>query len=335
MSDRTHPRVRKWSLVLSSLSLTPDAGLEVFRDRRAADPRLPVERLRKARAILDAAAQAVESAEAGRWSRLEQAYELLARDAAFDPGATFDEPAPPGPMRSASEAMPDAKPSAAQAVATSSGPSPAFEPLPSAPPLAVAFVAAPTAPQSPKASSRPEPSIPLSSPGPLQPPSAPLPAEPVIVARPVSAPPRQAFTGAMAAFPDSASQLPFARSSPPSVGQRAARPRDETPGTVLPFGQKGGAAASPVAGTSAGPASSRGATVPPSLTVAQFASFVVEREVYSAKRDEVRARYGIPSPESEEALDEGFRGRFARDPGALRVFEDVRARYRAWLATRG
>src|SRR5207244_611297 len=78
---RSHPRVRKWSLILSSLALTPDAGLGAFRERRAADPKLDVAKLRQARAILDAVAQAIDSTDAGRWQRLGRAFELLEKDA--------------------------------------------------------------------------------------------------------------------------------------------------------------------------------------------------------------------------------------------------------------
>ena len=103
----------------------------------------------------------------------------------------------------------------------------------------------------------------------------------------------------------------------------------EAPGTVLPFGQRGGAKRAAVS-----PPSSEARAVP-ALTLEQFASFVVEREVYPAKREEVRARYGIASSDAESALEQGFRERFAREPETERVFEDVRERYRAWLTTQG
>ena len=96
MTDpRSHPTVRGWSLLLSSLTLTPDAGLEAYRARRAGDPALDLEQLTRARGILDAVAQAIASKDRARWQRLDRAFAVLERDTVVsltEPTAAVDSP---------------------------------------------------------------------------------------------------------------------------------------------------------------------------------------------------------------------------------------------------
>ncbi|MBM4359268.1 MAG: hypothetical protein FJ096_14295 [Deltaproteobacteria bacterium] len=317
MADRSHLRVRKWSLLLSSLALTPDAGFEAFRERRAADPKLPVERLRMARTLLDAVAQAIESTEAGRWSRIEQAHAILVRDATFDPSVPVEEPAPPGPSRvvKASSAL------AVEAVAPLPGPS-----LPSPSVEPVAPLPGP---------SLPSPSVPL--PGPSLPsPSPPLPSVPSVpeasfhpsieVVAPSTSRGPVRVTGEMPAF-RGATELPFLGAGSDADPSRGKLAVFEAPGTVLPFARS--APTRPWA--SGGPSSA--AVSMPSLTLEQFASFTVERDLYPAKLGEVRGRYGIPSAEVEASLERSFLDRFAREPESRTTYEDVRARYRGWLTS--
>lgn len=347
MSDRSHPRVRKWSLVLSSLALTPDAGLETFRERRALDPRLPVERLRKARAVLDAVAQAIESVDAGRWSRIEQAFDLLGRDAAFDPSVPVMDDAPLGPPKVAkiSVATPTLAAPRAESEPSPLLPSPVhseasapidprpLEAAPLSPPAVMAERApgpslAPMIPEAEESASvASAPTVP--SPGPILPAvvassvAVSIATEPPKVRRPV------AVTGAMPAFQPEA-KLPFIGGGPRSPdADRAPVSTGEAPGTVLPFGGKKDATQPAAASDSP----MRPASLP-QLTVEQFASFVVERELYPATIDSVRTRYGIVSPEVESALERVFLDRFAREPAARQLYEDVRSRYRAWLESR-
>src|SRR5947207_545199 len=96
MEDPRRPKARTWSLLLSSLALTPDEGLAAFRERRLGDPRIELSKLRQARAILDSVAQALESRDAARWQRLTQAFELLAPD-----GPTASQPSDVSPRAAA------------------------------------------------------------------------------------------------------------------------------------------------------------------------------------------------------------------------------------------
>jgi hypothetical protein len=137
--DRSEPRHKKVALLLSSLALTPDAGLAALR-RRGADPELDDELLKKARALGDAVGHAILSRDAARWRRIADAARLLERDAREAPeeGATgaANEAAPPpasAPQRTA--APPRAAP-----------PSFAHPPPPTRPPVALRAVPIPAAP---------------------------------------------------------------------------------------------------------------------------------------------------------------------------------------------
>ncbi|MBW2455615.1 MAG: hypothetical protein JRI68_13940 [Deltaproteobacteria bacterium] len=75
--SRSDPETRKASLLLSGLVLTPDSGLEVFRDRRLADATLDLEHLRRARDILDVLGEAITTCEPARWAQVAQAWQAL------------------------------------------------------------------------------------------------------------------------------------------------------------------------------------------------------------------------------------------------------------------
>jgi hypothetical protein len=74
---RTDPETRKGSLLLSGLLMTPDNALKVFRDRRAANPNLDVDQLRRARDILDALYQAINSNDPAPWKRIDEAWKII------------------------------------------------------------------------------------------------------------------------------------------------------------------------------------------------------------------------------------------------------------------
>ncbi len=171
MTDpRSHPTVRGWSLLLSSLTLTPDAGLEAYRARRAGDPALDLEQLTRARGILDAVAQAIASKDRARWQRLDRAFAVLERDTVVsltEPTAAVPAPAtmPVAAMPVAAmpvAAMPVAPAMAAAGLAsaavpaTTAAPSPwsvavlasAGAPVPMLVPPPVGTVEAPPLPQS-------------------------------------------------------------------------------------------------------------------------------------------------------------------------------------------
>lgn len=94
MSARNDPTIRHGSLLISTLVLTPDGGLDAYRAQRVADPRATTEQLRRARAALDGIAFAIASNDQANWLRVEQAWAILRRNeatssepAALDPDA--------------------------------------------------------------------------------------------------------------------------------------------------------------------------------------------------------------------------------------------------------
>lgn len=350
MTDRSHPRVRKWSLLLSSLSLSPDSALESFRERRATDPRLPVERLRKAQALLDAVAQAIESTDEGRWSRLEQAHALLARDAPFD-SSVSDGSHEQASARSADvastghsaatrdELIPTSSP-AREAAAPSSLPRPDFTAanLAEEPRLDGASPPASGSPLAPSAVVSAAGSSPW-SPRSVQAPTAHLPTEPA------SSPPQGLVaaispqvvveqpdpltgidtTGEMSVL-RAEPELPFLPSSTGgALGLHRRLPSPGVLGSGMPFSRSSRDGLS-------GPTEAAEASA---LTVEQFASFVVERERYPANLDAVRARYGVATVRAEADLDRQFADRLRRDQAARRAYEEARARYQAWLDAQG
>src|SRR5688572_12886154 len=96
-TSRSDPDTRKASLLISGLVVTPDAGLDVFRDRRAADRTLDVAHLKRARDLLDAVSQAISSSDPKNWQRIERAWEALRAEApaAETPAAALDATAGP------------------------------------------------------------------------------------------------------------------------------------------------------------------------------------------------------------------------------------------------
>ena len=80
-ASRQDPRIRNGALLLSALVLSPDSALERYRDQRAGDPKLAVEKLQRARDVLDAVAFAIAAGEPARWSHIEEAWALVRDDA--------------------------------------------------------------------------------------------------------------------------------------------------------------------------------------------------------------------------------------------------------------
>jgi hypothetical protein len=97
--------IREGALLLSSLVLSPDGALERYRAQRSGDPKLDLEHLRHARELLDAVAFAITAGEAGRWSRIEQAWRAAREDAGRRPKPRSDKARKPAqaPARASSE----------------------------------------------------------------------------------------------------------------------------------------------------------------------------------------------------------------------------------------
>ncbi len=322
--SRGHPRVRKISLLLSSLALTPDAGLEAFRDRRAADPKVGLDKLKQARAILDAVGQAIDSTDAGRWGRLARAFELLEKDAVVVDATVEPKPAakPSKPPEAAAAptpiAMPPAKP-VPLAMPVPSAPKPiAMPPVAMPAPIAMPPVAmpAPIAMPSPPAAIPPPPLL-----GPAAPP-APVSDAPELEGTlsigdgPID-PTVLPFRGGVAPLPPSASNEP-----PHKAIGRTGLNKAYVPEEPLPFRSDAPAAAPAAAGS------------PVALDVQQYASFCVERELYPERADEVRSRYGVRDAIEEMALDARWRGQLDADPAARSELDQKRRAYREWLLTR-
>jgi hypothetical protein len=206
-AKRTTPEMRKASLLLSGLVLTPDSALDAFRKRRAADPELDDAHLRRARDLLDAIADALTSTDDEKWKRIERAWDVIqgnkpglatpappasavagpASGSAPASAPSSAAPATPGPTATPA---PDASPASVPA-APNSGPAPpppVGTPLPEdqAPPAMAA--AKPSA--SPWAKPAPQPAVappPVPASAPARPPSAPAPNAPATPAVTTSA----------------------------------------------------------------------------------------------------------------------------------------------------
>lgn len=267
MTDpRSHPTVRGWSLLLSSLTLTPDAGLEAYRARRAGDPALDLEQLTRARGILDAVAQAIASKDRARWQRLDRAFAVLERDTVVsltEPTAAVDSP-PKNPVPT-SAPEPAVMPVAAMPVAA----------MPVAPAMAAAGLASAAVPATTAAPSPWSVAV-LASAG------APV---PMLVPPPVGtveAPP----------LPQSIDET--------ALGEWPAL------GPLLPFVAAAGAAASTVTDRSGLPTvlpfKPARTIAPPSLTVQQLAAVAVDLELDPASAEAIRARYGLDEEHAKLAF---------------------------------
>ena len=91
-TSRAAAAVRRTALLLSALVGTPDRSLDVFRTRRAGNPDVAIDDLRRARDILDVLGSAIE-ARAGHaaWERVREAWRLLC---AGEPENVADQPPP-------------------------------------------------------------------------------------------------------------------------------------------------------------------------------------------------------------------------------------------------
>ncbi len=88
--------VRKASLFMSSLLLTPDDGLETFRERRVGNNELALDHLRRARDVLGHLYLALVSGGDDRLRRVERVWQLLGEGEPAGPAPPkLDLPAPP------------------------------------------------------------------------------------------------------------------------------------------------------------------------------------------------------------------------------------------------
>lgn len=153
---------RQASLLLSSLVLTPDSSLEVYRQRRAADGALDLEHLRRTRDILEQLSLAIRSTEPERWRRVARAWAALCQDApVVSAAASTAQDAPTARQSAASSEVAEPQAKADEAV-----------PAPAPPPAVPAPPPIPLAPARPPPIKRARPPVaPVSEPHP--PPAAP------------------------------------------------------------------------------------------------------------------------------------------------------------------
>jgi hypothetical protein len=331
MSDpRNDPKVRGWSLLLSSLALTPDVGLGSFRDRRAGDPKLDLEKLKVARGVLDAVAQAIESKDPGRWHRLERAFALLERDALLpldqaDGGKDTSSAIPAKQTTSPNAPAPSAEPASTMEQASQE--------------QAPALVAAPTPINTYALGGFVNPAAAVTPAGVPQPPRVFAPSALAVSPPPLAVPP-----------PVSKKPVP----SPIDINQAGGAGGDRT---VLPF--TGGPGVPPPMAADE-PHSDVGSTatvdavviddalpfvseedtvrapaaIALSLVLQPYASFCVERELYAGRISEVRARYGIADLATETTLDQKWQTVLGAD-ATLRADFDAKCKsYREWLLSR-
>jgi hypothetical protein len=92
--DPTTARRRKASILLGALMLTPEGGLEAFRERRA-NPTLDILDVRRARDVLEAICRILVEGGESSSALLEHAWRLLAEGEPPNEPARIEAPAPP------------------------------------------------------------------------------------------------------------------------------------------------------------------------------------------------------------------------------------------------
>ncbi len=331
---------RTYAMLLSGLVLTPDHGLALFRDRRVGDSKLDLERIRRARGILESLGAALGGGDEAAWTRIDSAWRALqpshapTESKATSPSLATDvdvkeTPPAPSPMAEAVSPEPVAIPPAPTL------PSPMAAPLPSGGASPWTRAHAPIA----VAASAPTPAPAMAIPMPA--------ALAVSISAPASAPPRR--TAEMPAFSEEAlakssrEPLPFA--STPSGRRPSPRSESVEGPRATPFDRvpKGAAEAVDVLGdedvladTGAGSQRSPVAADPPlpthlaSLDVERFAALCAQCAVYPAWQAQILERFGIAGPSELAVLDAHWRKRLAADSELDAAWRWHYARHEAW-----
>lgn len=146
--DRKDPLVRRGSLLLSALMLTPDKALDTYRKRRCGDATVELHDLKTARELLDAVAYAIAGNDPDNFRRIHDAWQIVRRIPRPASEETTQEPA-----ANAAESRGD-KPVAARAPSgAANGPDPSPDqasPKPAPTPPKQAAASTEIAPPSPK-----------------------------------------------------------------------------------------------------------------------------------------------------------------------------------------
>lgn len=317
MSDsRKDAGIRKGSLLLSTLVLTPDSALDAYRDKRIADPKITVEQLKRAREALDAIAFAIRSKNGANWRRLDEAWEILRKN---QPPKDEPEPAAPTPPDIPGAPSPVSAPPAAR----------------ESPPIA------PAAPESRPFAQPPAPALEVPAPIPISYQPAPAPLAPPSFVVPHAPPlasdrPRVDVDATMeVSVVPIDSTLPFqgTKSAPGSaLDDLEPLSHDDLDGTsalgvhldlgdVLPFGEGPKPPPPP-------PSSS------PEMTVEQYASLFAERQAQPERRPEIDRKYGVTDPAASLALDDRWQARFATDHALHQRFRNLVEQYVTWIRSK-
>lgn len=356
--------IRRAALLLSGLVLSPDNALERYRDKRAGDPRLDVEHLRRARDILDAVGFAIAAGEPERWSAVEQAWESLRKDAAKVPELP--------------EEVAATKPAARAATATSAGAQPpeqsAGQPPDRTPPDPASGDAAaeqsrppslareegpedesqlpawqgepPRASAAPLPSGVPKPPSPLAAP-PASPPQ-PAPPQPLSPLRPVGPPGIPGSVeqpGRSPAVEQAADQqinetaevdlaqlqlgeraLPFegAAKAPPSAADDLPPLKESDIDQTAALGVK-------ISLEEALPFDMPSSAKAPELTLEQYASYRAECAVTPDHAEAIRKCYGVAGEKAHRALEREWTERLAAKPDERQRVTALQERFEAWL----
>jgi hypothetical protein len=295
---RTGVHTRNASLLLSSLMLTPDEGLEAFRSQRLPAASIGRAQLQRARDILDRLAAALTGGDPAAWAGVERAWEAWA---APEPHA-WENPLAASPAPSSRLGHP-AAPSGAPAAVSSASPTPSSIPIP------MPAVAGPPTPSQ-------------VAPGPV-----------AGATRPRIIPPR-AITAPTP--PDAGvAPLPFVsgRAAPPPPASDEEDPHREL-GETLGMDTHNEYVTLPFAVDAAQTLDEQVPADLDSWTAEHYAAFQAACLVHPGDIAGIERRYGIRTQEARQALDDSWRARLSSDGALARAHAEAFARHRIWALRR-
>ncbi|MCC6523889.1 MAG: hypothetical protein IT373_14620 [Polyangiaceae bacterium] len=354
--ERSGPDAMRVGSLLKTLGTTPDGKLATFAEQKCPkDGKGDAARVRRARDLLDAIGEALESSEEGPWLRVEAAWRVaiegtsemragadLAKAEAAARGVPRERVAPPrGPIAAgaARAEEPNAPPKPPSVFsqeplgdADADTPMPARPPSPWVQPTAatrrddqvapVAFAAVPSIDETQGVDENHLLLEALPFKGSAEPPTPGA----ALADLPPMSPGDLDGTSVMGRALSLDETIPFlgARSLRKELAAEAAL-RGRTP--VEP------AAPPPAAASLVRPAGAR-ASEPAELTLEQFAGLCAACEVEPERTAEIEREYGVPTSVARRALDARWMARFRADGALYRSFYARFHEYRGWLFAR-
>ncbi|MBI4955744.1 MAG: hypothetical protein HY908_27240 [Myxococcales bacterium] len=355
--ERSGPDAMRIGSLLKALGTTPDAKLATFAEQKCPKAgKGDAARVGRARDLLDAIGEALESSEEGPWLRVETAWRVaiegtsemragadLAKAEAAARGVPRERLAPPGvprapeaagATRAEGPASPPKPPSvfSQEPLADADTPMPARPPSPWVHPTAatrrddkvapVAFAAVPSVDETQGVDENRLLLEALPFKGTAEPP----PPGAALADLPPIPPDDLDGTSVMGRALSLDETIPFlgARSLRKELAAEAAL-RGRTPAEP--------AAPPPAAAPVARPAEARAAE-PAELTLEQFAALCATCEIEPERTAAVERQYGVPTSEARRALDARWTARFRADGALYRSFYARFHEYRGWLLAR-